>query len=156
MGSDNYPKNYWKGLLALIPLYTIAQLIYYLPTTDIPIPINIFPLSPVWLLISIIFLTGWWILKKIGVQWIISIWKGVHIMIIGIVLIILVGNKAFDVGPLGILSSVRPMIEFLISPILYIALGIIYRIHKLKGLWRKFNPSIAPLKVRISTTGIMS
>ncbi len=134
MGSDNYPKNYWKGLLALIPLYTIAQLIYYLPTTDIPIPINIFPLSPVWILISIIFLTGWWILKKIGVQWIISIWKGVHIMIIGIVLIILVGNKAFDKVPLGSLSSVRPMIEFLISPILYIALGIMYRIHKFKGL----------------------
>jgi hypothetical protein len=134
MGSDKYPKNYWKWLLALIPLYSIAQLIYYLPTSYFPAQINKFPLSPVWILIPIIFLTGWWILYKMEVGWMLAIWKWVHVSIIGIVLIILVGNKAFDVVPLGILSSVRPMIEFLISPIFYIALGIMYRIHKFKGL----------------------
>jgi hypothetical protein len=127
MRSGRYPRDFWKGFAILLPLYALLQLIYFLPESALPDWMRVTSLSPVWFLLVPVYLTGWWILRRSEAGWLSVVWHIVHISLVGFALSVLAFGRIVKPLPEGIALSVRPIVEFLISPILYLALGLLYR-----------------------------
>ena len=119
--------HFWKGLAALLLMYTMLQLVYYLPSSALPGWFRKTALSPLWILLAVVYATGWWILGQAGVPWLIGIWHFVHIALAGFALAILAYGYFIGPAPQGLAASVRPIVEFLISPVTYLGLGLLYR-----------------------------
>jgi hypothetical protein len=73
--------------------------------------------------------TGGFVLRKRGVYWLKAIWHLVHLSLI----IYLGGVIAFEylIAPVsyGVRASVAPIVEFLVSPVLYMCAGLVYSIY---------------------------
>ena len=127
MLSGDLPKAFWKGLAVMLPLYALLQLVYYLPESTLPGWMTVTGLSPVWFLLAPVYLAGWWILGRTELRWLLPIWHIVHIALVGFALTALAYGRFIAPLPEGIAASVRPIVEFLISPILYLALGLLHK-----------------------------
>jgi uncharacterized membrane protein (DUF485 family) len=119
--------NYWTGLVVLLVGYLLLQLLYFYPTDALPEAVKGFPLSPVWWLLAVVYLAGGWILNQVGVRWQLVVWHVVHIFLISYAMTVLAVSRFIGSVPYSILSTVRPILEFLISPVLYIAMGLLYK-----------------------------
>lgn len=119
--------NYWTGLVVLLVGYLLLQLLYFYPTDALPEAVKGFPLSPVWCLLAVVYLAGGWILNQVGVRWQLVVWHVVHIFLISYAMTVLAVGRFIGSVPYSILSTVRPILEFLISPVLYIAMGLLYK-----------------------------
>ena len=124
-----FPKNYWSGLFFLILVYTGIQLLLSRPDLEIPGFPGLFRQLFRWFTIALVYATGGFVLRKTGVDWLKAIWHLVHLTLI----IYLGGVTAFEylIAPVsyGIRASVAPIIEFLISPVLYMCAGLVYSIY---------------------------
>jgi hypothetical protein len=127
MRSGTYPRNYWKGFAALLLAYTLLQLVYYVPEAMMPEVVKKTTFSPIWLLLVVVYAAGGWILSKTGVGWMRALWHIVHISLIAFAMLVLAYGRLIGPVPYGIAASVRPILEFLISPVLYLAVGLLYR-----------------------------
>jgi hypothetical protein len=127
MRTGSYPKNYWKGFAALLLAYTLLQLVYYVPTKSLSEVVGKTTFSPLWLLLVMVYVAGAWILSRTGVGWLNVLWHLVHISLISFVLLVLAYGRLIGPVPYGIAAAVRPILEFLISPVLYLAVGLLYR-----------------------------
>lgn len=127
MPSSAFPKNYWKSLLALLVLYTLLQLIYYIPESSFPEAVRRIRLSPLWFVLAVVYACGWLVIRRWEVPWILMVWHAVHIALVGFALGTLAFMQIIGPVPNGIATSIRPIVEFLISPVLYLALGLLYR-----------------------------
>lgn len=125
--TGSYPRYYWTGLMLLLMAYTALQFVYYLPASSLPKMINRSGLSPLWFLLVIVYVAGSLILRQTGVAWLNAIWHLVHISLITFALAVLVYGRLAGSVPIGVSAAVRPIMEFLISPILYLAMGLLYR-----------------------------
>ena len=119
--------NYWTGLVLLLVGYLLLQLLYFYPTNALPEAVKGFPLSPVWCLLAMVYLAGGWILNQVGVRWQRAVWHVVHILLISYAMMVLAFGRFIGSVPYSIHSTVRPILEFLISPVLYIAMGLLYK-----------------------------
>lgn len=124
---QNYPKGFWKGLLIILVAYTLVQLVTYMPDKPAFLGGGIGRQWMRWLTILIVYLTGVWVLHHMEPQWIAAIWHLIHAVLIGFLL--LSAFIEFSWGPLPYAwrASVAPMVEFLISPVLYFGAGILYK-----------------------------
>ena len=127
MNTENYPRNYWKGFIALFLAYSLLQLFYYLPTTILPNFLKRWPLSPLWIMLVSVYVMGALILRGTDIRWLAIIWHIVHITLATFALTLLAYGRFIGPLPLGLGTSFRPIIEFLISPIPYMAIGLLYR-----------------------------
>lgn len=122
-----YPKNYWKDLGVLLIIYSLMQFFYYLPESALPEAIKKLRISPLWFFLAIAYLTGSGIVKKWNIAWLLLIWQAVHKSLVGLFMIKAAYASLVGPLPIGIESIFRPVIEFLMSPLLYMVLGLVYR-----------------------------
>lgn len=122
-----YPKKYWNDLGVLLVIYSMMQLVYYIPKSALPETVQILRISPLWLLLLIVFLTGSRIVKKWNVPWLLLVWQAVHIVLIGLLMIKVAYVSFIGPIPIGIVSIYKSVMEFLISPLLYLGIGLIHR-----------------------------
>jgi hypothetical protein len=127
MASGKYPVNYWKGLAAVLLAYTMNQLLIHLPKTSLPDVLDRLPISPYWFLLAAVYGAGAYVLSQSGVRWIHSLWQITYLTLIAYVFLNIAYVRLFGPMPLRLGSAVRPVIDFLLSPAPYLALGLIYR-----------------------------
>ena len=124
-----FPQNYWTGLVFLLLVYTGIQLMLARPDVEIPGFPGLFRQLFRWFTIALVYATGGFVLKQTGVDWLKAIWHLVHLTLI----IYLGAVTAYEylIAPVsyGIRASVAPIIEFLISPVLYLCAGLVYSIY---------------------------
>jgi hypothetical protein len=127
MKSGRYPNGFWKGLLILLPVYTLLQLLYYLPEASLPRVIGRLTLSPVWMVLPLAYAVGWLLLRRWDAPWVVAVWHLVHIALVGFAMSVLFYGRFIGPAPRGIADSIQPIVGFLISPILYLGLGLLHR-----------------------------
>lgn len=127
MNTGRYPNGFWKGLLILLPVYTLLQLLYYLPEASLPRFIGSLVLSPVWLTLPFAYVLGWMLMRRWDAAWVVAVWHMVHFALVGFAMCVLFYGRFIGPVPRGIADSIQPVVGFLISPILYLGLGLLYR-----------------------------
>lgn len=130
MKSGRYPNGFWKGLIILLPVYTLLQLLYYIPEASLPRFIGRLVLSPVWFVLPLAYAVGWLLLRRWDAHWVVAVWHLVHIALVGFAMCVLLYGRFIGPVPRGIADSIQPIVGFLISPILYLALGLMHGYHR--------------------------
>lgn len=122
----HFPKHFWMGLVFILLTYTFIQLMYspFFPTTIFG-PIKTRQLFR-WSTIGIVYVVGSVVLRWTAVRWLIQIWHLIHLSLITYLVLVAGWEYLISPVPYGIRSSVSPIIEFLISPILYLGSGLLY------------------------------
>lgn len=124
-----FPKNYWKGLILVLLAYTTVQLLIARPDIEIPGYPGLFRQLFRWFTIALVYVTGGFVLKQTGIGWLASIWHLVHLTLIGYLAIVTAFEYLIAPVSYGIRASVAPIVEFLISPVLYLGSGLVYAIY---------------------------
>lgn len=121
-----FPKNFWKGLLMILLAYSFIHLLPYLGLNNF-YKFNAVMRQPMrWLTITLIYLVGVRVLKSTNELWLLTFWHVVHVSLITYLIIVAFFEYFVSAVPYGIRASVAPIVEFLISPILYLCAGLIY------------------------------
>jgi uncharacterized membrane protein YwzB len=124
----SFPRQYWKGLVFVLLAYTVVQLISYQSFFRLPAIIQENRQLMRWMAIAVVYLVGCFVLKGTGVAWLLGIWHVIHLSLVGY--LFLIGIYEYTVAPVpyGIRASVAPVVEFLISPLLYFAAGLVFAV----------------------------
>lgn len=120
------PEKYWTGLIWLLLVYTAVQLLYFNPPVKLPYWVQTFKQPIRWFSITIVFITGIFILRRVKDQWLLILWNLIHFVVIGYLLAVAFYEYIIAPVSYGIRASVEPIVEFLVSPIIYIGMGIMY------------------------------
>jgi hypothetical protein len=127
MNFKGFPQNFWKGFIVIIIAYTIVQLFFNDIIAYLPLPFKINRQFARWLTIFFIYVTGTRVLKSTKEAWMLAIWHIIHLGLIGFLMFIAFYEYFIAPVTYGIRASVAPIIEFLISPVLYMSAGLIYK-----------------------------
>lgn len=125
-----FPRHYWKGLFFVLLAYSSVQLISFQSFFQLPAVIQQNRQLMRWMAIGLVYVVGWLVIKHTGVVWLLAIWHFIHLSLVGYLFLIAVYEYTIAPVPYGIRASVAPVIEFLISPVLYFAAGLVYAIGK--------------------------
>lgn len=120
------PKRYWWGMLLLAGLYTLIRLTAYEPVYGQPDWLQINRQLLRWINMVVVFLAGYWVLRPLEPRWMLLLWNGVHLLLMGYLAAAAAWEYWVAPMPYGIRGSAAPIIEFLISPVYYMALGVLY------------------------------
>jgi hypothetical protein len=126
----SFPKKYWKGLVFVLLAYTVVQLISYQSFFRLPAFIQQNKQLMRWMAIAIVYLVGCLVLKGTGVVWLLGLWHMIHLSLVGYLFFIGIYEYTIAPVPYGIRASVAPVVEFLISPLLYFAAGLVFAVVK--------------------------
>lgn len=126
----SFPWQYWKGLVFVLLAYTGVQLISYQSFFRLPVIIQENRQLMRWIAIAVVYLVGWMVLKGTGVAWLLGIWHVIHLSLVGYLFFVGLYEYAIAPVPYGIRASVAPVVEFLISPLLYFAAGLVFAVVK--------------------------
>ncbi len=119
-------RNYWIGLITLIIIYSLIYIFFYEAPYAQKIPRLIRHLIK-FIILIIVYLIGSFFLDLNKIKWMKVIWHFIHIS--GIVLIITLGSFIWIIRPSSnfFISLTISVNEFLISPVLYVGMGILYK-----------------------------
>lgn len=120
-------RGYWEGLAWVLGAYVLIQFMYRIPRYAWESKSSVYLIAPFWYLLSVVYL---WIgerLRRLDVRWVYAVWHILHILLIGCNVGILGYRKIAGELPYVFTSTARGITEFLISPVLYITLGLLYR-----------------------------
>lgn len=115
---------YWIGFIVIVVIYSL----YNLYLVDVgyyqAIPRRVRHMGK-FAAILIIYTTGTFALRKYTAEWMMFIWHVVHIVII--ILLLLIGAYDWIFGEISaqMRNVANTLFEFLISPLIYIAVGIL-------------------------------
>ena len=126
----SFPWRFWKGMVFILLAYTVVQLISYQSFLRLPIIIQENKQLMRWMAIAFVYFVGCLVLKANGVAWLLAIWHLIHLSLVGYLFLIGVYEYTIAPVPYGIRASVAPVVEFLISPLLYFAAGLVYAMSK--------------------------
>lgn len=121
-----FPENYWKGLIVVLLAYTLVQLLFYHPLIQLPQFVKTNRQLLRWVTITIVYIAGVLVLRRTNEDWLIFVWHLIHLLLIVYLLLIAVIEYFIMPVPYGIRASVAPLVEFLISPLLYMGIGIVF------------------------------
>lgn len=121
-----FPENYWKGLIIIFIAYTLVQLLFYHPLIQLPQFVKTNRQLLRWVTITIVYITGVIVLKRTNEDWLKFVWHLIHLVLIFYLLLIAFVEICITPVSYGIRASVAPIIEFLISPLLYLGAGVVY------------------------------
>lgn len=125
-----FPSHFWKGLFFVLLAYSAVQLMSYQSFFQLPAVIQQNKQLMRWMAIGLVYLVGCLVIKNTGVAWLLAIWHFIHLSLVGYLFLIAVYEYTIAPVPYGIRASVAPVVEFLISPVLYFAAGLVYAIGK--------------------------
>ena len=120
------PKNYWIGFLILALAYTLVQFLFYHPIIPVVRGLLQYKQTVRWFNITFVYVVGILVIRTMHVSWLMFIWNIVHVVMIGYLLLAAAYEYLIAPLPYGIRGSVAPIVEFLISPIIYMAMGLLY------------------------------
>ncbi len=126
----SFPRQFWKGLVFILLAYTVVQLISYQSFLRLPTIIQENKQLMRWMAIALVYSVGCLVLKTNGVAWLLGIWHLIHLSLVGYLFLIGIYEYTIAPVPYGIRASVAPVVEFLISPLLYFAAGLVYAMGK--------------------------
>lgn len=121
---NNRRAYFWGGFIIIVIIYSLYNL--YL------VDVNYYNSIPrkarhvcKFLAILSIYATGTYALKKYTVEWMMYIWHALHIIIIALLLVIGGYDWAFGEISVQARNVANTFFEFLISPVIYIGVGIL-------------------------------
>ena len=109
--------------------YSTIQLLLSRPDLEIPGYPGLFRQLFRWFTIALVYATGGFVLKHTGISWLKSIWYLVHLTLIAYLALVTAFEYLIAPVSYGVRASVAPIVEFLISPILYLGSGLVYAIY---------------------------
>jgi len=115
---------YWIGFIVIVIIYSLYNLYlvdvgYY---QDIPRKVRHIGKFTA---ILTIYATGTFALRKYTAEWMMFIWHLVHIVIIALLLLIGIYDWSFGEISAQMRNVANTLFEFLISPLIYIGVGIL-------------------------------
>lgn len=115
---------YWIGFVLIVIIYSLYNL--YLADVDYyqSIPRKLRHVGKFSAILAI-YATGTFTLKRYTAIWMMYIWHLVHIIIITLLLLIGIYDWSFGEVSLQFHNIADTLFEFLVSPLIYIAVGII-------------------------------
>ena len=131
-GYHNFMENmrrkklfFWIGLVLIVVFYSLYFLFFlYRIAQDMPIRgRHIVKL----LFIVLTYMTGVVCLKKYAEPWMMRIWHGFYLLILCLLLCLGAYDWTIARTPLSVREIADSLQEFLVSPVLYVALGIFNR-----------------------------
>jgi hypothetical protein len=118
---------YWKGSGWVLGGYVLLQLAYRIPRETWPDIVRDHAIPPFWLLLSVVYLWVGGRLRRLDAGWVRAVWHVLHILLFVCVAGMLGYRRYIGDIPYGMTSTAKTITEFLISPVLYITLGLLYR-----------------------------
>jgi hypothetical protein len=126
-------KRFWWGLICILIIYSL----FYLIQADNNEITHLIPykakVAGKIIVVFLVYITGSYFLKELPQQWLLNLWHVIHIFLISILLSLWVWHYIIQPLPLHIRRFGFSIHEFLISPLLYLATGIVGR---LEGYYR--------------------
>jgi hypothetical protein len=115
---------YWSGFIIIVVIYSLYNL--YLVDVDYynSIPRKVRHISKFLSVLSI-YGVGTFALKKYTAEWMMYVWHLLHIIIISILLLMGLYDWTFGELSVQFRNVANTLFEFLISPVIYIAVGIL-------------------------------
>ena len=120
------PKHFWSGFWVMVIAYSLVRLFFYEPVVSMPKWVHEYRQLFRWINITFVYVVGIFVVGRMGVGWMSFLWNLVHIALLAYLMLSAFYEWAIAPLPYGIRGSVAPIIEFLISPVYYIGLGVLY------------------------------
>jgi hypothetical protein len=134
MMQQRLPKHFWSGFWIMVLAYSLVRLFFYEPVVSMPRWVHEQRQLFRWINISFVYVVGIFVVRRMRVGWMLFLWNLIHLALLIYLLMAAAYEWAVAPLPYGIRGSVAPIIEFLISPVYYIGLGVLYlyfnRTHK--------------------------
>jgi hypothetical protein len=134
MMQQRLPKHFWSGFWIMVLAYSLVRLFFYEPVVSMPRCVYEQRQLFRWINISFVYVVGIFVVRRMRVGWMLFLWNLIHLALLIYLLMAAAYEWAVAPLPYGIRGSVAPIIEFLISPVYYIGLGVLYlyfnRTHK--------------------------
>jgi hypothetical protein len=126
-------KRFWFGLIAILFIYSV----YYLLLADNKqvgkmIPLTFRYLIKIGIVFAVYFM-GTYALGKLPQKWLLQIWHLIHISLISLLILLWAWHFGVSQLPLNLRRLGYSIHEFLISPLLYLATGLLGWISKNKN-----------------------
>lgn len=115
---------YWAGFIIIVIIYSVYNLYLADSTYYQDIPRKLRHVAK-FASILLIYLTGTFALKRYTADWMMYIWHLMHIVIISALLLIGIYDWTFGQISDQFRNIADTLFEFLISPVIYIAVGIL-------------------------------
>ncbi|HMO32056.1 MAG TPA: hypothetical protein PKE07_03570 [Lacibacter sp.] len=128
MPTTRLPDRYWTGLLVLVLAYSLIRLFVYEPFVPLAPWVKTYRQELRWVNITLVYLVGIVVIRRLQVGWMLFLWNLVHLALIGYLVGAALYERFVAPMPYGIRGSAAPLIEFLISPVYYMALGLLYAV----------------------------
>jgi hypothetical protein len=115
---------FWVGFIIIVIIYSLYNL--YLVDVNYynNIPRKVRHICKFMAILSI-YGTGTYALKKYTADWMMYIWHGLHVIIISVLIVIGLYDWCFGEISVQARNIANTFFEFLISPVIYIAIGIL-------------------------------
>ena len=120
------PKHFWSGFWIMVLAYSLVRLFFYEPVVSMPRWVYEQRQLFRWINISFVYVVGIFVVRRMMVGWMLFLWNLIHLALLIYLLMAAAYEWAVAPLPYGIRGSVAPIIEFLISPVYYIGLGVLY------------------------------
>lgn len=119
-------KYFWPGLIMLLAVYSVYYLLYADNKNFAPqgmLARHFFKIGVVF----VIYLAGSYFLRRLPQPWLLQIWHLIHITLISLLISLWVWHFAVSPLPQNMRKLGNSLHEFLISPLLYLATGLLGR-----------------------------
>jgi hypothetical protein len=120
------PKHFWIGFWVMLVAYTLIRMFFYDGVLPAPQWLKEQRQLVRWGNITLIYVIGIVIVRKMEEEWLLWAWNAVHLLVM--LYLMLLAAYEHLIGDLhyGLRASVAPIIEFLISPAYFVCLGLLY------------------------------
>ena len=119
-------RGFYTGLIIILIIYTLVYLLFYEAPYHSEIPRRIRHLIKFSTLITV-YLIGSYHLRLNNIKWMYIIWHFIHITGIGIITLFGLYDLLVSPTPIYIRTFLLTINEFLISPVLFVGMGILYK-----------------------------
>lgn len=130
MKTFRLPRNYWLGFWIMIGAYTVIRFVFYEPILPVPRWITQYRQVIRWMNMTAVFVVGILVIRTMQERWLLLVWNWVHLLLMGYLGLAALYEYFIAPMPYGIRGSAAPIIEFLIAPVFYMGLGLLYAVVK--------------------------
>lgn len=125
MNATLQSKTFWWGLICILVIYST----YYLLQADNGFAKQYLPyklkITVKVLVVMLVYLGGSYFLRNLSQKWLLSLWHVIHLFLISILVLLWGWHYVITPLPLNLRRLGFGIHEFLISPLLYLATGLL-------------------------------
>jgi hypothetical protein len=117
-------RRFWIGLFAILFIYSVYYLLLAENKQALILPSFLRHFLKIGVVFAVYF-TGTFFLGKLPQKWLLQLWHLIHISLISLLIILWVWHFSISLLPLNLRRLGYSIHEFLISPLLYLATGLL-------------------------------